>query len=522
MTQALYSQAVKLLQQGKQSQALQHFVKLLQKNPNHNLGRHYFGLLSILEEHFEQGLEPMNRAMASSSGDKSIRDNQIMASHFAFSKQQHATATSLLEVAAEYHPSDIEIIAQLAKLYLLQDKAKAAYTLLQALPSNDDFSTNFHLAIACQLLQQQQQASDAMLKALQVLPLHELGQQGSRGHALNILLCYSTDSIPFIPIINRNDVAFSISGGHFDAPILLTQANINLNRLFVSNSELCQKALNNLEQYDLIINTISDVEVAHNSLLRLQRALEQKSYAVINSPKSVLATSRASVYQALKSVDNLLIAETQQLDVHPKPDLAVEQFSAIPTPYLLRPLGSSTGIGLEKIDQVEKSTDLFRSLAGKTINVCPFIDFKSADGHYRKYRVFVIGGDILPEHCVVSDHWNVHSSSRLTLMLESETYRAEEIAFVKDITSVLQTRHIEAINNIAAQLQLDYFGIDFSFTPSGELLVFEANSGMRVNPDYLKNFSYLRKPIEAIISRFQAMMQTKTQRAKAHAEAGVV
>lgn len=511
MTQAIYSQAVELLQQGKQSQALKSFSRLLKKSPSHNFGLHYFGLLSILQQLFEQGLEPMNQAMIASSNNKTIRDNHLMAARFAISKQQYLTAISLLEVATEYHPTDIEIIPLLAKLYLLQAKIKEAYRLLQTLPSNEDFSANYHLAISCQLLKKQPQASEAMEKSLRVFPLHALGQQGNRGQCLKVLLCYSTDTIPFKPIINQHDVAFSISGGHFDAPILLTQANIDLNRLFISDSKACQQALANLDQYDLIINTISDAEIAQQSLQQLQKTLEKKTYPIINSPASVLATSRAAVYQALKSVDNLLIAETQQLDIHPEPDLATEQLASIPTPYLLRPLGSSTGIGLEKIDRAEKFTALFQSLTGQNINICPFIDFKSADGHYRKYRVFVIGGDILPEHCVVSNHWNVHSSSRLTLMLESEIYRAEEQSFVEDIRSVLQPYHIEAINSISKLLQLDYFGIDFSFTPSGELLVFEANSGMRVNPDYLKDFPYLRKPIEAIISRFQAMMRTKAQ-----------
>jgi hypothetical protein len=61
---------------------------------------------------------------------------------------------------------------------------------------------------------------------------------------------------------------------------------------------------------------------------------------------------------------------------------------------------------------------------------------------------------------------------------------------------------------------LDYFGIDFSFTLDGELLIFEANSGMRVNPDYIQQFPYLRTPIHNIIKRFQGLLQQKVSSQK--------
>ena len=111
---------------------------------------------------------------------------------------------------------------------------------------------------------------------------------------------------------------------------------------------------------------------------------------------------------------------------------------------MLRPLGSSTGIGLKKIDQQSELDNLAASINQQPMNVCEFVQYKSSDGYYRKYRVFVINGQILPAHCIASQHWNIHSSSRYQIMQDNELLQQEQL-FFKQKESVLSPEHIGII-----------------------------------------------------------------------------
>jgi glutathione synthase/RimK-type ligase-like ATP-grasp enzyme len=51
-----------------------------------------------------------------------------------------------------------------------------------------------------------------------------------------------------------------------------------------------------------------------------------------------------------------------------------------------------------------------------------------------------------------------------------------------DLPAVLGPRAIAALSAIAAELDLDYAGVDFAVAPDGRLLLFEANPGMVIAP----------------------------------------
>ena len=66
---------------------------------------------------------------------------------------------------------------------------------------------------------------------------------------------------------------------------------------------------------------------------------------------------------------------------------------------------------------------------------------------------------------------------------------------------------------IAVQEGLDYFGVDFSFLPNGQIVVFEANATMRSHyPEYAESFPYLSAPAAAHVAAFQKMIRAKASR----------
>ncbi|MEM8647348.1 MAG: hypothetical protein AAGF86_13520 [Pseudomonadota bacterium] len=129
----------------------------------------------------------------------------------------------------------------------------------------------------------------------------------------------------------------------------------------------------------------------------------------------------------------------------------------------------------------------------------------------QKYRCWWIGGKVVPNHLFVHAHWKVHSAaSRLGTMAERPSLQAEEQAFLADNGSD-QRKQIDQMMQVLAEANgLDYFGVDFSFLPSGKIVVFEANATMRSHyPEFADSFPYLSKPAGAHVSAFQDLIEAK-------------
>jgi len=99
--------------------------------------------------------------------------------------------------------------------------------------------------------------------------------------------------------------------------------------------------------------------------------------------------------------------------------------------------------------------------------VAEYIDARSPrDGLYRKYRCVIAGGQAVPRHLLVNAKWEVRPEQRLA----SDELRQEELDFVSQPSA-----HAEQLVLAAKTLGLDLAGIDYSFTPDGELVLWEAN-----------------------------------------------
>jgi hypothetical protein len=91
-----------------------------------------------------------------------------------------------------------------------------------------------------------------------------------------------------------------------------------------------------------------------------------------------------------------------------------------------------------------------------------------------------IDGVAYPLHLAISREWKVHYFT--SDMAERADHRAEEAAFLADMTATLGERAVAALARINDALGLDYGGIDFGVSRSGEILLFEANATMVVIP----------------------------------------
>jgi len=264
------------------------------------------------------------------------------------------------------------------------------------------------------------------------------------------------------------------------------QANIPLDfildaeRTTVYKLYLGEHSIPALPPYDLVFNTIADAPNAGPALAAAQAFIESQSRPALNAPVAVPLTSRDAVAARFARSSTVAVAPTVKVDrssVH----AAGQAY-----PLLIRPLDSHAGNDLEKIDDDAGLADyLRRTPQADEFFMCAFVDYRSADGYYRKYRIAFVDGIPYPVHLAISPRWMIHYYN--APMADNAWMRDEEHAFMRDMESVFDGVRATGLREIAQTIPLDYFGIDCSIAPDGRVLLFEASSAMIV---------HLRDPVD--------------------------
>jgi hypothetical protein len=119
--------------------------------------------------------------------------------------------------------------------------------------------------------------------------------------------------------------------------------------------------------------------------------------------------------------------------------------------------------------------------------------------------VMMIDGQLYPLHCAISSHWKIHYFT--AEMADNPAHRAEDEAFLEDMRSALGPIAMDALARIQGALGLDYAGIDFGLNAKGEILLFEANATMVVNPpEPDARWNYRRPAYERIAAGIRKML----------------
>jgi glutathione synthase/RimK-type ligase-like ATP-grasp enzyme len=182
-----------------------------------------------------------------------------------------------------------------------------------------------------------------------------------------------------------------------------------------------------------------------------------------------------------------------------------EQLGGIDYPIIVRPIDSHAGNGLSKIESLSDLTGYLVQATQEHFFVSPFIDYRNADGLFRKYRIILIGGVPYVCHMAISTRWMVHYLN--ADMLTNAGHRAEEAQFMAHFDRDFAVHHAAAFKAIYSQLGLDYVGIDCAQTPDGQLLVFEVDSNMVVhNMDSAEIFPYKKIQMPKLFNAFGQLL----------------
>ena len=267
---------------------------------------------------------------------------------------------------------------------------------------------------------------------------------------------------------------------------------------------LTEDALPNpLPAHDVIVVAISDLQRSRPALEQARAVIERSGRAAINDPERVTRTVRAQLHERLEGIVGVRVPQTRRLGRN-------EEIEASRYPVVIRPVDSHGGRGVARLDHAEQLA-AYRAVTNvPEYDVSDYLEYASADGLYRKYRIMFVGGVPFAYHLAISPHWVVHYLS--APMDQYAWMREEEMRFLADWTTVFGA-HRDALAVIAERLGLDYFGIDASIGHAGELIVFEADAAMFVHvEDEPVRYAYKHEAVPRIFRAFGELVRAKTGR----------
>jgi hypothetical protein len=119
-------------------------------------------------------------------------------------------------------------------------------------------------------------------------------------------------------------------------------------------------------------------------------------------------------------------------------------------------------------------------------------------------------------HMAIADEWKVwYLNADMAL---SVPHRMEEALFMEGFDDGFAARHADALAQLSARMGLDYVAIDCAETPSGALLVFEAdNTAIVHDMDPPSVYPYKSAQMRKIFRAVQAMLYRRAGRIRAAA-----
>ncbi|MBV8087536.1 MAG: tetratricopeptide repeat protein [Chloroflexi bacterium] len=263
-----------------------------------------------------------------------------------------------------------------------------------------------------------------------------------------------------------------------------------------------------LPQHDLVLNAIGEADRCQHALAAAAGLLRGRTGPVVNAPERVALTGRVDNARRLSCLPGVVAPRSALLDRALLQARGASQRLAakgLRWPLLLRSPGFHTG---EHFVQVTNAAELHaaaRELPGQQLLAIEYLDTRSADGFFRKYRVLLIDGQLYPLHLAVSRNWKVHYFS--ADMAGSAEHRAEDGAFLADMRAVLGGPAVEALARVRDTLGLDYAGIDFALDAQGRVVIFEANATMVAPPPPAGEcWDYRRPAVERANAAVQDML----------------
>jgi tetratricopeptide (TPR) repeat protein len=235
--------------------------------------------------------------------------------------------------------------------------------------------------------------------------------------------------------------------------------------------------IDRLPPFDVVFNAIADPDLGAAYLdqaAALCRALDRP---VLNPPARIPRTSRDEIAARLSAIPGLVAPATRRV----ARDALVALAGGPPfaRPLLVRPAGSHGGEGLARIDRPADLAAYLRVLPGASFFLTDYVEFRSPDGYFRKYRLIFVDRRVYPYHLAIGRDWKLHYWR--VDMDAAPWMTQEEAGFLADHAAAFPGALADTAERIARTLDLDYAGLDCGIAQDGRVVLFEANANMLVH-----------------------------------------
>lgn len=388
-------------------------------------------------------------------------------------------------------PPLMGLAALMRRVFEHDDLAPLAAQLIERARENpNDANALMDLSTVLELNFKQDIALETQAQALQLQPLYHLPP--AQAPTLRLLTLMTPGNLST------------------NAPLdfLLEHSDIALDMLYIGPGVPAATAL---PEHDVLIVGIGESEATHAVLEQLDPVLANWPRPVLNPPERIMRTSRDEAHALLHDASGIVMPPSIRVDRSQLEGIADGQTPLATLgpdwtfPLIVRPVDSHAGHGLARITATGELGDYLAQNSEARFFVSPFVDYRGADGQFRKYRIVIIDGRPFAGHMGVSEHWMIHYLN--AGMTESAAKRAEEERFMREFDTDFAVRHAAAINAINTRFGLDYLVVDCSETAAGDLLVFEVDPGAVVHaidpPDL---FPYKLPAMQKVFSAFRQLL----------------
>ncbi len=298
--------------------------------------------------------------------------------------------------------------------------------------------------------------------------------------------------------------------------LLLEGSDVALDMLYLTPDLALPERL---PEHDVLFVAIGESDRNRPLLAEIEEIVGNWPRPVLNLPERIVSTSREGASALLEALPGVVMPIAARVG---RP--ALERLARAELPIadllhegafsiILRPIDSHAGKGLSKIDDPAGAARYLQDMPESEFYVSRFVDYRSPDGLYRKYRVALIGGRAFAVHMGVSAHWMIHYLN--AGMTESAEKRAEEARFMADFDEDFARRHGAALAAVHQRFGLDYLVIDCAEDAAGRLLIFEVDTGGVVHAlDPVELFPYKQAQMRKVFAAFRELLAGAMKRGR--------
>jgi hypothetical protein len=386
------------------------------------------------------------------------------------------TARAMLEPVGALLPDNKDVQTLQAACRIADEDFAAALDILQRFAGADDLWTLTARLHCERMLGREAEAEADHRQALQRASVY-VGDD-VRADRKTVLVINSGDGI--MPVSSVFELHFS---GNYPSQLAeVLKDDFNFISVF-GDSEFVK--LDGLKP-NVVLNNIVNAEVLSRDDTfkhKLSALVDSFGVPVINHPLQAALTTRQRIAFGLKDLDNVVVPKTIRFAVDGG---ALEsQANALEVelgyPLIIRTIFNQRGVGMEKVDDRRGLTRELAARIGDQIYAHAFVDSRAGEPYYRKFRVAVVGDQIVPVRLDFGDSWKVHGRikpERKLFYRQRRHLLDVEKRILAPPNDILTEGAMQALRDLRKKIPLDIFGVDFDVAPDGRILFFEANASM--------------------------------------------